>query len=98
MKNAVAPIDAYRDAVFRKAVIAQLHQGKAEGKPPEQVAREIAGEQRAIAKAIVTPEFIDAASNVPLPELLALHHGHPPMSKLDSYRWSGGLACHAGDT
>ena len=64
MKNAVAPIDAYRDAVFRKAVIAQLHQGKAEGKSPEQVAREIAGEQRAIAKAIVTPEFIDTASSV----------------------------------
>jgi hypothetical protein len=66
MSNTSVPLtmDAYRNAVFRKAVVAQLHQGKAEGKSPEQVAREIASKQRAIAEAIVTPEFIDAASTV----------------------------------
>ncbi|MFZ4540980.1 MAG: hypothetical protein ACOYNL_04105 [Rickettsiales bacterium] len=66
MSNTSVPLtmDAYRNAVFRKAVVAQLHKGKAEGKTPEQVAREIASEQRAIADAIVTPEFVDAASEV----------------------------------
>lgn len=63
-QNTPLTMDAYRNAAFRKAVIAQLHQGKATGKTPEQVAREIASEQRAIAEAIVTPEFIDAASAV----------------------------------
>ncbi len=62
--SATLTMDAYRNAAFRKTVIAQLHQGKAEGKTPEQVAREIASEQRAIAEAIFTPEFIDAASAV----------------------------------
>jgi hypothetical protein len=55
-------MEAYRDAAFRHAVIAQMHAGKAEGKTPEQVAQTIHNEQRAIAAAIVTPAFIDAAS------------------------------------
>ena len=55
-------MDAYRNAVFRREVIARLHQGKSTGKTPAQVAHEIAEEQCAIAKAIVTPELIDAAS------------------------------------
>ncbi len=57
-------MDAYRNATFRKAVIAQLHDGNAEGKSSEQVVREIASEKPAIANAIVTPEFFDTASNV----------------------------------
>lgn len=64
MSNASSPLtmDAYRKAAFRKSVIAQLHQGKSDGKTPEQLANEIAAEQRALAVAIITPEFVDAAS------------------------------------
>jgi hypothetical protein len=53
---------SYRHAVFRKMVIERLHQGKAAGHTPQQVVKDIADEQRAMADAIVTTGFIDAAT------------------------------------
>ncbi|MFM9890987.1 MAG: hypothetical protein ACKVOE_10210 [Rickettsiales bacterium] len=51
----------YRNAAFSRSVALRLHQGNADGKTAEQVVNDIAHEQQAIASAIVSPEFIDAA-------------------------------------
>lgn len=55
-------MEMYRSDAFQRSVRLQLQKGKAEEKTPEQIVREIADEQQAIATTITAPQFIDAAS------------------------------------
>jgi hypothetical protein len=59
----VLTMENYRTAMFRAMVTSRVHAGATQGKTPEQVAADIASEQRALAKAITEPAVVDVASN-----------------------------------
>lgn len=56
-------MEQFREQQFRDAVVARLRSAHAAGLPPEQVAKQIAEEQQALATSVADPAVIQAAAD-----------------------------------